>query len=507
MKLLRIIGKLFWNKYTKYLFIAVAAIIVLLKIWDCWDFAYSRGSADAQEMAREEKLWKLAAEIYNDNDDYYNAKVQAVKERSFKKADYLVSYDVDYFAFMPLDTVKIGKSAARCLAVYNQRKQRLWNLSDDGVFGYRDAAFTLCELSTRGLMCDLMKDEMLFNAQSHYKRQYCDKKTLTKYYELYNDKYQDEEFKYTDTISLEEQHNFLPLGVMHNYWFCAKEHGGYRLWQGCSSASVSAELDADLGACSCDINTKGPTRIRCLERRLQGGSKYAAFCLPIFRRFSLPVLLQKYSITVWNLYVVLLQMHLPADGFLDTLCLGDKYILHNFNFPQNREERWWRIINNLALNTDNYVLSVKYGVRHKPDSDKRCVHILPKYGKNSAEMKLCSDNIAADLLYCRRRLQSAEFAGVPELKKAGLEFCSASEEILRTWERYRQGKIDYKVFCRTIKKNEKVYENKRRAFLSLRWDYMYGLLDGCFVYLCLSLYCDGVPKTAVDSLKEAKMSE
>ena len=93
------------------------------------------------------------------------------------------------------------------------------------------------------------------------------------------------------------------------------------------------------------------------------------------------------------------------------------------------------------------------------------------------------------------------------MKKASSELCTASEALLRTWERYRQGKMNYAEFYRTLKHDETVFEKKRQDVLGRRWDYMYDRTKGNGGYIVVSLSSDGVSVPELQRLVQSKLSE
>ncbi|MDO5295326.1 MAG: hypothetical protein Q4F00_01625 [bacterium] len=508
MKFWRLIGKIFWNKYTKWPLIIVIAIILVFKIWDYWDFRGSRGSAEPQELAREEKLWHFMGVIDKLDNDYYQTKQKSASQRDEKIDKYLTAYDVNYFTFHPLDFTKIRESAAQCLGKYNHCREQLQHIPDADQFGYRDEMLVMLALNLRIFNYSLMGDELLFNTQHYFDNKIAYDDLKEKYYKLYSRENKNSEFIcLPDRSYFAVENTTLKLSSVNSAMFCIKEHSGYRLWQGQSLASLQEEIDpfvvsdADYSIGYSVLDPRGPAWIRYLECRQQNGSKCASLQLPIVRMFSLPLLYNKYMIFMTSLggnrnpEVVQQYAAGKKDG-----------IIINFATAQTDEERLWRLTNYLAVTADNYLWTIKFNADHKLKPSKLlAIQLVPRFGKNSSEMKRYNRILTADLQYCRRQVQSKEFQSFPGNKKSALEFFSAVEAIQQTWERYRQDKIDYKTFYRTLQKTEELYEKKRQEVLSQRWDYLYSQAPNSYVYIVTSLRTDGVPHPALKRLTEAKL--
>lgn len=507
MKFWRLIGKIFWNKYTKWPLIVVVAIILVFKIWDYWDFRGSRGSADPQELAREEKLWHFMDNTSKLGNDYYQTKQKLVNQRYEKLDKYLTAYDVNYFTFHPLDFTKIRESAAQCLGKYNHCREQLQHIPDSDKFGYRDEMLVMLALNLRHFNYSLADDEMLFNTQHYFNNKSAYNDLRDNYYKLYSRENKNSEFKYPDHKGFSFEYTYTSVSSLNSALLCTKEHCGYRLWQGQSLASLQKEIDpfvvsdADYSIGYSVLDPRGPAWIRYLEYRQQNGSKLAAPQLSVARLFSLPLLYNKYMIFMTSLggnrnpEVVQQYAAGKKDG-----------IIMNFASAQTDEERLWRLTNYLAVTADNYLWTIKFNADHKLKPSKLlAIKLVPRFGKNSSEMKRYNRILTADLQYCRRQVQSKEFQSFPGNKKSALEFFSAVEAIQQTWERYRQDKIDYKTFYKTLQKTEELYEKKRQEVLSQRWDYLYSQAPNSYVYIVTSLRTDGVPRPALKRLTESKL--
>jgi hypothetical protein len=107
----------------------------------------------------------------------------------------------------------------------------------------------------------------------------------------------------------------------------------------------------------------------------------------------------------------------------------------------------------------------------------------------------------------RRKIQADGFQNLSELRRASSELCDAAEDIIKVWNLYRNDKIDYETFVASLQKAEAVFEKKRRAVLSLRWDYLTKRCRGVNFYIIWSMQCDGVSMNALAELIDDKITK
>ena len=501
---LRIMGKIFWNKGVKTVLIAAAVLLASFKIWDCWDFACSRGEAEAQEMAREEKLWKIFTDVYGLHKEYYQTKHKLIKDRAVRQEKNRFAYSVRAYMFDKTGYEEMRKCADKSLKKHLQCRERLLQITDNGEFGYCDEIMMCLALYYREFAFNLMCDEILANTGNYFNCIINNKDIVREYCNLYSSENKDNEFKYPDYDYLSSEKTIESIALLNPSLLCIKKHCGYRLWQGCPSSSVYDDVCALWGSCDyyVDVFMLAPSRMDCLERRLLRGSKFAAFWLPISRSLSAPLLFDKYI-----RFMMGLENNRRRGAIMKYAEAGAP--LPNYLAERTPEDRLWYVVRYMSAAADNYLWTVKFIADHKlKHSRLQQVRLLPRYGKNSPELQVASRNLAADIQFCRRKLQSAEFKNLPEgMKKASSELCTASEAVLRTWERYRQGKMNYAEFYRTLKHDETVFEKKRQDVLGRRWDYMYDRTKGNGGYIVVSLSSDGVSVPELQRLVQSKLYE
>lgn len=193
------------------------------------------------------------------------------------------------------------------------------------------------------------------------------------------------------------------VAMLANTYRCAQLHGGYLLWTGKSEEDVRRDY-AKLGLADKDIeNCLTEARRRCEQLKQQQTSASGAAA--------------------------------KADaGSSDT----NQY---NTDYPRyyySTDDRIWNTANYLSLCLQNEIWWLK------TFSNKR---------DDELQKKLCSE-LAADIQMCRRKIEAYGAGSAPEVKKAAVSMCAVGEEIVRNYNDYVSGKIEYKALEKALQKGE-----------------------------------------------------
>ena len=515
MNALRKIGKFIWNKYTKALLLAAVLIAVILVIWDRLDISHSRGSADPQAMAREEKLWQTYFGLLLDNDKY-KSDYLSIKQKYSQAAEQKPAAGSDQLqAVRKQEDAELQKFTADHAEKLRNFKRHLLQLDVDADADYRDDALMLHALCSDNFYQQLLGSEMRFNAERHFGGPVNSLEKYGEFYKLYSQENGDKSFKYPDLDWKFKEEQMLGLAIGSNANRCFSRHCGYGFWQGRSREQMLGDVNSwlntgyaaemnDLAKQDAADDIMCKARLNCLELRRRHGSKFAALWMPVKFFFS-ETLGDQFTLSVMQIAHGRRNKKLPHNDYSDVnfLALG----------PMNKtaltqEDRLWRVTQYAALNTGNYLWTVKFINKDRVGDGKLFMRqIRPQYTKNSKEMQAYSDSLSADLQDCRRKIQADGFQNLSELRRASSELCDAAEDIIKVWNLYRNDKIDYETFVASLQKAEAGFEKKRRAVLSLRWDYLTKRCRGVNFYIIWSMQCDGVSMNALAELIDDKITK
>ena len=473
-----------WKKLGKVIVFFIIAIIIAIagiKVWDRCSFYFRSGVADAAEAAREKELW-LAAD--------------------FLSRDYVAVYaDIKGAVPSPNDgngnkprkfnLAKLQKISADFARQLRKRKEQLLQLADDADIGYRSDVLRLYSLFVKQLELSYMNLELCVNAEAKYQRSF-DSDLGEKFYELYIAEDREREFKYPDIKTRTKEYERSYAALYRTAFWCMREHGGFRLYQGDSSADVRSDLAAfanynQLQDLREDIETAlSDAQFRCLERRFEHGSSFAALWYPIIK--AIPEIIVQSKLSAVD----------KSHDFLAEPMRVNGYIIGN-----SREDRMWNTANYLALCTDNFLWDIKFSVKHSADADKLLKwRMQPQYDKDGAEMKFYGEAFSSDIQLCQRDIAAEASSTCPDLQKASLELCAAANNILAVWERFSQDQISYETFFQELQSKEQAFAAKRQTVIKKRWDYLYSYSSGSRGYTISSLVFDGVPDAALKPLAE-----
>lgn len=456
------------------------ALIALYYLWNRWDFAHRSGVADAAEQAKEKQLWQCVSDLTHE--------CVAINE-AWKNA-LLASFDSEKGIPPKLDTAKLQRDTAAYAKQLQKNKEKLLEMGDDADIGYRLDALLLHAVLVRYFDINQMGLEIRLNAEAKYKRLF-DQDMYDGYFRLVCRENKDGGFIYPDRIFKDQE---LDRTYFAQFWFthlCAREHGGYELYQGRSYKDVRNELssfaDSSIIAGLLDSGQSflPDSKFRCLERRFERGSSFAAFWYPIRSVIAEIIMLPE-----------LAEHEKNNHDFV-----AEPQPLCNVRIVRTREDHLWYLLHYLVLSTDNYLWTVKYSnERNSALAQTQTIYIRPRYAKDSREMKYCQERFAGDISSTAASVEAGNFSDLPKMKAAAQQLCKAAEGILNSWERYRKGQNDYQAFCADLRGSEARFAKARLELLGKRWDYLYKYSQGTGGYVISSLIFDGVPKEDIDEL-------
>lgn len=278
---------------------------------------------------------------------------------------------------------------------------------------------------------------------------------------------------------------------------CCQGHGGFLLWSGVKENGVRRALsavssdDPSAGNVYSTTYLLNASKARCLELRQRHGSFLAPLGLMLYRGFD--GLLKYKPITFLKINYAR-----NPQFFTNVMPVPVYYRV------RTAEDKVWELAHYISLSTDNYLWMVKFRDKNNKESAfmEKC-RIRELYDKNSSQMKHYRDYLALDVQRCRFQLDKPEYKKAPALRQATLDLCSGIEKILSDWDRYREGKTDYKQFAADLKRDEANLEKLRYAVLSARWDYLYDLCGFDYYVMCLMVY-EGAPEPLTVKLFEEK---
>ena len=466
-------------------FVSLLAIIVVADIWDAYDFASRKGLADDASLAREEKLWRELVEISLGTEE---CKTKIHSSISVSKAD-------DSSKPVIVDIENSRKAAAECAHKLREHKKNLQQMSDDADFDYRREALMLLALQMRLADLHQMGWEIRVNAEAKFGRR-MDNALYDEFYKMCRQENKGRNWVFLDRNSKDYEYRIVFSGLLWNSHICAREHSGYRLYQDGSLSTLFNDFESAAVLPMVKDPALIEAKLRCLERRQQHGSAFAAVWRPV--KFFLWRKLVQYT-TMRGLG----KAEAKGGNYLESP--AEPYYLKMELTP---EDRLWNAAQYLAFNTDNYLWTVKFGDdRHAADSKLQKIHIRPRYSKNSQEMRFYYDSLRRDLQLTAGSLKAEEFKELPDMKKTALRLCTAAEGILNTWMSYRTGKIDYNTFCIALQKDEAAFNQVRSELLKERWDYLYDRFQGSDGCVISSLMYDGVAYPALKQVIEEKQKQ
>ena len=120
--------------------------------------------------------------------------------------------------------------------------------------------------------------------------------------------------------------------------------------------------------------------------------------------------------------------------------------------------------------------------------------------KNGPEMQFYGGDFCADMRRISDDMLPQLSESCPELQAAFRKILMAGNDIYEVWDKYRNGKIDYKTYFAKLQKAEEKFEESRQKALSLRWDYIAGRCKNNYIYTIWSLQSDGVNSDALGLL-------
>ena len=273
---------------------------------------------------------------------------------------------------------------------------------------------------------------------------------------------------------------------------CCQGHGGYSLWRGCPADAVEMELSDYKSQVYSDSFLLRASKARCAELRRQHGSVLA----------PLKIVTVNFLDWLWilkSMTILKINMSMQPDYFTDLMELPV------YDKCRGADDKVWNTAHYLALTSGNFLWIAKYRDMNNKDSAflEKC-RIRELYDKNGTQMRHYRDYLALDLQRARKQLETAEYKKAPAMRQAALRLCGSAEEILKTWDRYREGRIDYKSFAAALKRDEANYLKAFKEAAGVRWDHLSSRYRGAQWYVGGVLISDGVPENMANELYAEK---
>lgn len=227
-----------------------------------------------------------------------------------------------------------------------------------------------------------------------------------------------------DQIGMMQYGEFIAkeVAMLSDLYRCAQLHGGYLLCSGKSEDEVRRDF-ASLGLADPDIdNCLAEAKQRCAM--LKNSASGAA-----------------------------------ASPSAQSAGTADKLAQYSKDYPRfyrSGADRMWNTANYLSLCLHNDLWWMK------TFSNKR----------DDELQKKLSDELAADLQMCRRKIEAAQSDDAPEVKKAALEMCTLGDSVINNYNEYRSGRMEYEAFQQTLKKDAAAYFKLKTALYEARRAYL-----------------------------------
>ena len=505
MRLLEPIKKLSWSKklllfavmLPELLFYGLVLTILSCMCWNRWDFAHRSGLADAEMQAVEKQSWQSVVAAAEGNLKYI---------RASKKI--LASINTNNVRRREKETAELRRLAAEHMKMLNRQNEILLQADDSDYGGYCSDALLLQAMAVR--VCDLnqLVCEFNINAGDHFRQQYDDNAMYPKFYQLYERENKHLAFKYPDKTFKDRELCNLLNAMNVRLYNCGVEHGSFRLYQGDSPDSVRRGLDELKLYLLSDGNSKDPMRdvdiaYSLLARRdLQG-----SFCVNLLRIFT-PAFIRVHYMNGHYLGLIAHQDAENHDFLSDPVPTNCKFAVIPYS-------DLWKQAQFLALSTDNFLWNIKFSNKEQSDVKLLKYRVRSLYDKNSPEMRAQRKKFAAALDHCIEQAGLKSLADnekklddADHMPKAFVRMFLASKRVADVWDRYCQGKIDYKTFAADLRKREAEFDEARLDLLRRRWDDVFVFTGSLGVpskgYVTCSLSYDGVNYAALEQLLNDK---